>query len=222
MEGPRLIPPTVQQVICSMPRSGGNMLISALRSGGLQAGEWPNDLPGDATTALVHLHYVDQLQHPIRRAVLLYRRNLLAQAVSWAIAHRTGDWKTGAPSPPIHIDTAEVVQYAGELRAARSDWLDWLSARSVPTMPVAYEDLCDPGNRAMRRVGTWLGAKAARTVPTTKRQATWVNEVWVGGVQVDLAMLLTAEPDGLPGRLSRMKAMHGYQDPAGRRVDRGL
>ena len=217
------MPATVTTMIASMPRSGGNMLLSALRAGGALAGEWPSRLPPGAAVALVHLHYVAQVAHVPRRAVLLYRRNLLAQAVSWAVAYRTEDWTVGNPTPPIHLDTAEVVGLAAELRAARSNWLDWLSARSVPTLVVAYEDLvADP--HVLARAAAWCGADPARAVPSTPRQASWVNEVWVEGTLVDLDELASgaAGPDGLWGRLARSKSSRGYVDERGRRLDHSL
>lgn len=213
------MPGSVSTVVCSMPRSGGNMLLSALAAGGVRCGEWPTRLPAGSTVALVHLHYVEQLAHRPSRAVLLYRRNLLAQAVSWAAAYKTGEWTTGKATRPVHLDTAEVVSLAGELRAARTDWLDWLSARSIPTTVAAYEDLCDRPE-VLARVARWCGADPAKSKPSTPRQGSWVNDVWIDGVLVDMEELVSgAVPDGLRGRLFRSKRARSYRDPHGARLD---
>lgn len=213
------VPESVARVVCSMPRSGGNMVLSALASGGVCAGEYPERLPDGATVALVHLHYVEHLVRTPERAVLLYRRNLLAQAVSWAVAYRTGSWVDGAPTPPVHIDPAEVVALAGELRAARADWLDWLAVHQVPTLAVAYEDLVAEPQR-LRRVVAWCGGNPTNVRTTTRRQSTWVNDVWIGGALADLDAIAAAVPDGIGGRLARAKYARGYVDQTGRRVDR--
>lgn len=207
----------VDRLICSMPRSGGHLLLDMLAQGdGPPAGEWPTELPDGARVALVHAHYVAQLPDPwdLRPSVYLYRRNLLAQAVSWAAAGRTGRWHDAA-TPPLELNVGTVTALLGQLQAAERTWLDWFSATSTPVLPVAYEDLLDTDGaptRAARRAVAFLGGRHGfEWTPRTARQGTWVNETWAaaaGHVLGDLA-----------DRAARLTAANGYRDADGYRLD---
>src|SRR5690606_16854358 len=99
---------------------------------GLSAGEHGHELSDGDTVALIHLHYIEQLKHRPRRVVFLYRRNKSAQAVSWAAAMKSTNWKNHKPVPPMTIDPGEVVQLAGELQAAERDWIDRFASQALP------------------------------------------------------------------------------------------
>lgn len=208
-------------LICSMPRSGGNMLLSLCKDAGASAGEYKHDHANGDDVALIHLHYASQIETKPERVVYLYRRNKIAQAVSWAVAMKTSEWKTGASTEPVHIESGEVVSLAGELQASDTGWLELFSQWSIPVLPVAYEDLVGSRRTRETAVGHLLGrAVSLPEGASTPRQSTWVSDVMVGRAAVDMRALLDALPDGLDARLRRSHMSRGYEDRNGKRLVR--
>lgn len=125
--------------------------------------------------------------------VFIRRADTAAQAVSFALAHRTGVWYRAegtqpGPEPGYDFELIDgFARLAGEHNAA---WQRWFADYGFDPCPVSYEELtADPAGvtrRVLETAGIDVAAARPVTVQTT-RQATALNAAWIGRYQADRA-----------------------------------
>ena len=115
--------------------------------------------------------------------VHLRRRDVVAQAVSWARAEQTGHWQQGDEvSGEPRLDLAQVdglVRTIGEHDAA---WSDWFLRHDVRPHVVTYEDLVTDPRRAVQGILDRLEVELPpgwRPVSACARQSDATNEEWI-------------------------------------------
>lgn len=117
----------------------------------------------------------------IGRAVWIYRRSLLSQAISLIIARQTGVWIAGAPrTGDEQYEATQIAEAARWLKGENAAWQTYLSEHSqMRAIAIAYEDLLDPGAEANKRLVNFLGLELPLvSARQTSRQSTGVNEEW--------------------------------------------
>jgi LPS sulfotransferase NodH len=113
----------------------------------------------------------------------LTRRDLVAQAVSWARARQTGDWGrrpdgTSAPKPARYDDDLVLTCFetAGQ---AVDGWNAFFAAHGIDPIRVTYEDLATDYESTVRGLLDALGHHETPVpAPTVKRQADATNAEW--------------------------------------------
>ncbi len=117
----------------------------------------------------------------IAQAVWIYRRSLLSQAISLAIARQTGLWIAGArPRGEAHFVHQDIVAAAQWVRAQNCAWKHYFEALNpVSAISIAYEDLIKPDTQAQTELGEFLGLSRP-LVPARKtaRQSSGINAEW--------------------------------------------
>lgn len=120
----------------------------------------------------------------IRSIFWIYRRDLLGQAISFAIAEQTGQWISGAPKlKEPEYDQAAIVKGAIKLRDQNTSWERFISSHSAKVVRVAYEDLINPELRPglINEMLSTLSAQPLARPPETnrvQRQANSLNREW--------------------------------------------
>jgi len=117
--------------------------------------------------------------------VHLRRRDVVAQAVSWAKALQTHYWHPGeAVEPggePPHYDAELIGRLVTTIEQHEADWNDWFAAHAVTPWRVEYEVMAEDPPRAARDVLGFLGLHlpAGRQLEVGhRRQADRVNADW--------------------------------------------
>ena len=119
------------------------------------------------------------------RFVHLRRRDVVAQAVSWAKALQTHYWHPGEAVTPGGQDPRYDEELIGRLVAAiekfEADWTLWFAAHSIVPCQVVYEELAADPVRTARNVLDYLGLQVPpgrQLVIGHRRQADHVNADW--------------------------------------------
>jgi LPS sulfotransferase NodH len=111
----------------------------------------------------------------IAQAVWVYRRSLLSQAISLAIARQTGVWIAGAkPRGDARFVLQDIVSAALTVREQNAAWKHYFEARrQIPVMTIAYEDLIGSDPQAQSGLAEFLGLE--RTLVPAEKTAS-VNQ----------------------------------------------
>jgi LPS sulfotransferase NodH len=119
------------------------------------------------------------------RFVHLRRRDVVAQAVSWAKALQTHYWHPGEAVQPGGQDPYYDEELIGRLVAAiekfEANWSQWFAAHGITPHQVVYEELAaDPAGTAQRVLDhLGLHVPPGRQLTTGyRRQADQVNADW--------------------------------------------
>jgi LPS sulfotransferase NodH len=119
------------------------------------------------------------------RFVHLRRRDVVAQAVSWAKALQTHYWHPGeAVEPggqPPHYDDELIGRLVTAIEQFETNWTLWFAAHSIAPCQVVYEELAADPLRTAHRVLDYLGLKlppGRQLVIGHRRQADHVNADW--------------------------------------------
>lgn len=135
--------------------------------------------------------------------VLTQRRDMVAQAVSWAIAYQTDRWRNA------HRGNGRSPQYSFRLIymlhqnvvADSYGWESWFAANDIQPRRVVYEDwVADPRNILNDLSGLILGSPLdgapVRNLPA--RQTSALNEEWQTKYKKDLSLYLGSDFPGSP------------------------
>lgn len=122
--------------------------------------------------------------------VHLRRRDVVAQAVSWAKALQTHFWHPGEAVEPgghePHYDEELIDRLVEKIDEFEADWCAWFTAHSIVPHQVAYEDLAaDPlgtARLALDFLGLHLPPERELTTEH-RRQADRVNAEWTARFQ---------------------------------------
>lgn len=120
------------------------------------------------------------------RFVHLRRRDVVAQAVSWAKALQTHFWHPGEAVAPggqdPHYDEELIGRIVATIERSEADWTVWFAAHSIMPCEVTYEELAADPPRTAHKVLDCLGL----SVPPDRqlevghrRQADQLNADWI-------------------------------------------
>lgn len=119
------------------------------------------------------------------RFVHLRRRDVVAQAVSWAKALQTHFWHPGEAVQPggqdPHYDEELIGRLVATIEKFEADWASWFAAQGIVPHRVVYEELAADPLRTAHGVLDFLGLPVppGRLVIGHHRQADDVNADWV-------------------------------------------
>jgi LPS sulfotransferase NodH len=220
------VPPTQGYVICSLPRSGSNILCDLLRQTRIAgrprellhetaktalprpAAEWMAALRQAGSTPngvfaiklfpphLARLENEQRLQlfawFPGLVFVLLRRRDLLAQAVSLALATQTGRWVAqDRPTAAPRYDAQQIGRMLDHLVEWESYWRRRFAVTGVTPLELFYEDFApDPAsgaNAILERLGLPQLTGATRGSGWLRTQTDAVNAEWRERFAAELA-----------------------------------
>ncbi len=119
------------------------------------------------------------------RFVHLRRRDVVAQAVSWAKALQTRYWHPGEAvepggQPPIY-DEELIARLVAAINKFEADWTLWFAAQSIVPCQVVYEELAADPLPAAHKVLDYLGLQVPpdrQLVIGHHRQADQINADW--------------------------------------------
>jgi trehalose 2-sulfotransferase len=128
---------------------------------------------------------------PAPRFVWLRRHDTVAQAVSWAKAVQTGQWRTGlgGDREPAY-DFAQIEWIVHQIQVWDAAWDRWFRAQGVEPEVVWYEDLSANPLKVVEHVLAYLRLETpagAAVVPASdlRKQADAVNEQWIARYLAD-------------------------------------
>ena len=134
--------------------------------------------PAAGTDVEVLSEYFGRLEY-----VHLRRRDVVAQAVSWAKALQTHFWHPGEAVEPggrdPHYDEELIGRLVATIERFEADWTSWFAAHGIVPCEVSYEELAaDPlstaqrsstiSDFAFRRIGTWWSGTGDRLIGSTR------------------------------------------------------
>lgn len=137
----------------------------------------------DQLALLGRIGFLDAIW-PRARFLLIEREDTLDQAISFAIALRTGVWvadASTAPPPAPAYSRADIEQTAGFIAQGRAGLERFFAANAVTPLRVVYETLVAEPQAELDRIGRWLGIGTLRAAPErlrTLRQADATNRAW--------------------------------------------
>lgn len=117
--------------------------------------------------------------------VHLRRRDVVAQAVSWAKARQTHFWHPGEAVQPggqhPHYDEDLIGRLVAAIETFEAGWARWFAANDIVPHRVVYEELAADPPRTAHAVLDHLGLSVppGRLVVGHHRQADQVNADWV-------------------------------------------
>ena len=117
------------------------------------------------------------------RFLHLQRRDVVAQAVSWARAEQTGYWQQGdTAQAEADLDLELIDRFVTTIHEHNAAWRTWFAAQAVEPLDLTYESLvCAPGETVqsvLDFIGTVPGSDWTPASPH-ERQADSVNAEWV-------------------------------------------
>jgi len=120
------------------------------------------------------------------RFVHLRRRDVVAQAVSWAKSLQTHFWHPGEAVAPggrdPHYDEELIGRLVATIERAEADWAAWFASHRIVPCEVTYEELAADPPRTAQKVLDYLGLKVPQgrqLVVGHHRQADQVNADWI-------------------------------------------
>ena len=120
------------------------------------------------------------------RFVHLRRRDVVAQAVSWAKSLQTHFWHPGEAVAPggqdPHYDEELIGRLVATIERSEADWTVWFAAHSIVPCEVTYEELAADPLRTAQEVLDYLGLDVPpdrQLVVGHRRQADQLNADWI-------------------------------------------
>ena len=142
------------------------------------------DLAADSGSAVTDVELLSA-QLGRLRFVHLRRRDVVAQAVSWAKALQTHYWHPGEAVQPggqhPHYDEELICRLVSAIEKFEADWTQWLAAHSIVPYQVVYEELAADPLRTAHKVLDYLDLHVPpdrQLVIGRRRQADQVNDDW--------------------------------------------
>jgi LPS sulfotransferase NodH len=124
-----------------------------------------------------------QQQFPKPCFIWIRREDIVAQAVSWARAIRTGQWHhwdTPSPEAPEY-DGEQIDALTAELAADNAGWGNWFATNEIEPFTIGFEDLVADPDNATRDVLRFLEIDAddVSIGELTVRTSDQLNEEWL-------------------------------------------
>lgn len=126
-------------------------------------------------------------------AILTFRRDIVAQTVSYQIAFRTEAWQSEMPAKgQPQYDFDEMLTALRSLEDNNRFWAAWALQRPAPVIVLAYEDFAPNPGPFVAHIAQALNvdldpALADRSLQGLSRQATDLNADWAARFRSDLA-----------------------------------
>jgi LPS sulfotransferase NodH len=145
--------------------------------------------------------------------ILITRRDLLDQAISYSIAYQTKVWTSEGQSSvePVY-DQAEITTAIRAFALAEAHFRQYFAAFNIVPYELTYEDLVQDPETYVNRISEWLGLEVARMDPSLiriQKQSGALNSEWRDRYLHEAESYFEAETtDGrsvLPPRFGRMK-----------------
>lgn len=118
--------------------------------------------------------------------VHLRRRDVVAQAVSWARALQTHYWHPGEAVEPgghdPHYDEELIGRLVATIEKFEADWTGWFASQTIAPCEVVYEELAADPLRMAHHVLDYLDLRVPpgrHLVIGHRRQADQINSDWV-------------------------------------------
>ncbi len=133
-------------------------------------------------TARGDLEVLEDAFGPLR-FVHLTRRDVVAQAVSWARAEQSGYWQPGDEArAEVRFDFNLIDSLVSTIHEHNAAWRTWFSSAAVTPLDVSYEALGSDPAGTVSNILTFIGAEPPRGwTPTSphERQADALNADWI-------------------------------------------
>ena len=119
---------------------------------------------------------------PEPRFLWVRREDVVAQAVSWAKAAQTEQWRAHIPAqgePEFDFEQIDALYHLA--RVHDGCWRRWFAAQRIEPYGVIYEELAAEPERAAAEVLSWLGIEPRTPLsvpPELTRQADEINDEW--------------------------------------------
>lgn len=120
------------------------------------------------------------------RFVHLRRRDVVAQAVSWAKSLQTHFWHPGEAVAPggqdPHYDEELIGRLVATIERSEADWTVWFASHGIVPCEVTYEELAADPPRTAQKVLDYLGLNVPpdrQLVVGHRRQADQLNADWI-------------------------------------------
>ena len=116
------------------------------------------------------------------RVIHVRRRDIVGQAVSFAIASQTNQWSSLSPSRfegTVRYDYGDIANRVNGIAFANQMMQLTISLTRSPSIEVVYEDLVEDPARELSRISAWVGFDCTLSdgfQPPIARQATALNE----------------------------------------------
>jgi trehalose 2-sulfotransferase len=116
--------------------------------------------------------------------ILLRRRDILGQALSWSNAAQTGVWMSGLPAKGEAVyDRQLIMKYMKRICRQGASWREFLAERGLVPLELAYEDVAADPSGALETVSEFLSTPLPRDldvsrIVTTKVQRANFMEAW--------------------------------------------
>lgn len=144
--------------------------------------------------------------------VLLTRDDVMAQAVSLAIAKQTGNWisgqNEGGREPEYRF--SDIDDSLRRVVLANASWQYLLAANGLPTLPMRFSEVRDNTVQAISAIADFMDVDpdvdSIPASPVTEKQSKSVNQDWIERFQKDASMqdeLLRYHSEQLTHRLMR-------------------
>jgi LPS sulfotransferase NodH len=143
---------------------------------------------------------------PRPRFIWVWRDDVVAQAVSWALAIQTGRWhhwnSVHAEEPVFDFD--QIKALAGETTAHNEAWQQWFADNRFEALSVRFEDLVEDMDGVVRRVLEFLDIDipsalvvSQRTVKTADaRREEWIAKYRFVESATDAPLLHARDAEG--------------------------
>jgi len=128
---------------------------------------------------------------PRPRFAWLRRRDTVAQAVSWAKAVQTGQWRAGfAEVREAAYDFGQIDWIVHQIRVWDGAWTRWFETQGVAPEVIWYEDLSANPLKVVDQVLAYLeletpAGAAIKPPPDLRKQADGVNAQWIARYLAD-------------------------------------
>ena len=114
----------------------------------------------------------------------LRREDTVAQAVSWARALQTDQWRSSSPAKgEATFDADQIAGLIELIGSETADWAAWFEEQGIEPFLVTYEELLADARGPLERIAAFAGVSLPdrfepRSYPGYERQADDVNEDW--------------------------------------------
>lgn len=168
----------------------------------------------------VHYRHLDTLGgltgllqcFPDPHFVLLTRDDVMAQAVSLAIARQTGNWISGQNETDIEPEYrfSEIDDSLRRVVLANASWQYLLAANGLPTLPLRFSDVKNNTRQTIIDIARFMNVELDESripsTPVTKKQSKSLNQSWIARFQKEAGEgdeLLRYHAEKLTYRLKR-------------------
>ena len=153
---------------------------------------WDHKLEMDAALARLYptLSEWERLEAAFGSIRFLYlqREDVIAQAVSRAMAEQSGLWhqhadgstreQVGERKDPIY-DRDQIVRYVSEAKADNQRWEDWFTANNITPLRLTYEALAADPQAELDRIMSDFGLAPVKATIKSRKLSDALSKAWI-------------------------------------------